>query len=143
MVSYLNELAAPLFGVTAVREARGRLAAAELASAVCAERNAIKAAPSQPAQAQQPAAINDLLIGKANPAGRAGQMQPSMPSQITSGEAPHFAHLAMCQVSENNKAPIAPPLGWVLSEPLRKKFSEIIDDCENQSQLSDLEAALE
>lgn len=143
VVSYLNELAAPLFGVTAVREARGRLAAAELASAVCAERNAIKAAPSQPAQAQQPAAINDLLIGKADPAGRAGQMQPSMPSQITSGEAPHFAHLAMCQVSENNKAPIAPPLGWVLSEPLRKKFSEIFDDCENQSQLSDLEAALE
>ena len=43
VVSYLNELAAPLLGVTAVREAHGNLAAAELASAVCAERRAAKA----------------------------------------------------------------------------------------------------
>jgi hypothetical protein len=51
-VSYLNELAAPLAGVTAVREARGRLAAAELASAICVERDSLKATPPEPGRAR-------------------------------------------------------------------------------------------
>ena len=61
VVSYLNELAAPLLGVTAVREAHGNLAAAELASAVCAEQEAATASGQQAGQKQEPAAINDLL----------------------------------------------------------------------------------
>jgi hypothetical protein len=142
VVSFLNELAAPLFGVTAVREARGRLAAAELASAVCAERNTIKAIPSQPKQVQQPAAVNDLMMGKASAGGgTAGQVTPAAP--LVPAEAPHFVHLAMCQVSDSNKAPIVPPLGWVLSKPMRDKFREIFDDCGNQGELARLETALE
>jgi hypothetical protein len=141
VVSYLNELAAPLFGVTAVREARGRLAAAELASAVCVERDSIQATTSQPSHEQRPAAINDLLIGKANAA--ADTPGRTAPIQIKPGEAPHFAHLAMCEVSENNKAPIAPPLGWALSQPMRNKFSAIFDDCGNGAELTGLEEALD
>ena len=54
VVSYLNELAAPLLGVTAVREAHGNLAAAELAYAVCAERKAFRALVNRPAKSKSP-----------------------------------------------------------------------------------------
>jgi len=50
--------------------------------------------------------------------------------------------LAMCEVSENDKAPIVPPLGWVLSKPMRDKFPDIIDDCGNRPELDQLEAVL-
>ena len=121
VVSYFNELAAPLFGVTAVREARGRLAASELASAICAERNTIKSPAAQPRQVPQPAAVNDLMVGKASASGgTASQGTPVAP--LTPAEAPHFVHLAMCQVPDSkDKAPIVPPLGWVLSKPMRQE----------------------
>jgi hypothetical protein len=123
VISYLNELAAPLIGVTRVREAHGTLAAAELASAVCVERD--KVTDAQSSDKRQPSAIKDLL--------RAGP----------TSETPHFAHLAMCEVSESTKAPIVPPLGWALSKPMRDKFSEIFYDCGNQAELAGLEMALE
>jgi hypothetical protein len=143
VVSYLNELAAPLIGVTAVREAHGTLAAAELASAVCVERDTIKAA-SQSGEKLQPAAISDPLVAKAgSTSGMPGQMRSVASATTTPRETPHFAHLAMCEVSENNKAPIVPPLGWVLSKPMRERFPAIFDDCGNQAELTGLETALE
>jgi hypothetical protein len=144
VVSYLNELAAPLIGVTAVREAHGNLAAAELASAVCVERDAKKAAATQSGEKQQPAAISDPLVAKAASApGQSSQLPPSAsPTPMESSGTTHFAHLAMCEVSENKKAPIVPPLGWVLSKPMRDKFSAIFDDCGNQTELAGLENAL-
>jgi hypothetical protein len=48
---------------------------------------------------------------------------------------PNLAHLAMCDVSENGKAPIVPPLGWVLSELMRDSFQNIIADCGNEAEL--------
>jgi hypothetical protein len=144
VVSYLNELAAPLIGVTAVREAHGTLAAAELASAVCVERDTIKAAASQAGEKQQPAAISDPLVAKAgSTSGTPGQVPSGASAPATPSETPHFAHLAMCEVSENNKAPIVPPLGWVLSKPMREKFPAIFDDCDNKAELTGLEMALE
>jgi hypothetical protein len=101
------------------------LAAAELASAVCVEHDSGKVADAQSSGKRQPAAIRDLL--------RAG----------STSETPHFAHLAMCEVSESNKAPIVPPLGWALSKPMRNKFPAIFDDCGNQAELTGLEMALE
>jgi hypothetical protein len=143
VVSYLNEVAAPLIGVARVREARGRLAAAELASAVCVERDTVKVA-AQPSEKQQPAAISDLLVAKPNStSGMPGQGPSAAAASITPSVTPHFAHLAMCEVSENNKAPIVPPLGWALSKPMRDKFSAIFDDCGNQAELTGLEMALE
>ena len=144
VVSYLNELAAPLLGVTAVRGAHGNLAAAELASAVCAEKKAFRASAQQAGQKQEPAAINDLLA-----AGNVPQDSKSIDVPAEAGSestrsraAPHFAHLAMCEVSENDKAPIVPPLGWVLSKPMREKFPDIIEDCGNRPELDRLEAVL-
>jgi hypothetical protein len=90
VVSYLNELAAPLVGVTRVREAHGTLAAAELASAVCAERDSGK---------EQAPAIDDLLAPRAAPTETAGQLPTAAPVPPTTKETPHFAHLAMCEVS--------------------------------------------
>ena len=145
VVSYLNELAAPLLGVTAVREAHGNLAAAELASAVCAEQEAATASGQQAGQKQEPAAINDLLA-----AGNVKQESKSVqastktgPDSTRSRAKPHFAHLAMCEASETGKAPIVPPLGWVLSKPMREKFPQIIADCGNQSELDQLEEVLD
>jgi hypothetical protein len=145
VVSYLNELAAPLIGVTAVREAHGTLAAAELASAVCVERDTVKVTAAQSSEKkQQPAAISDLLVAKAgSTSGTSGQAPSAAAAPTTLSETPHFAHLAMCEVSENNKAPIVPPLGWALSKPMRDKFPAIFDDCGNQAELTGLETALE
>jgi hypothetical protein len=142
-VAYLNELAAPLIGVTAVREAHGRIAAAELASAVCVERDAVRAA-QQSADKQPPAAMNDLLVAKTDSKRVAsGQTPPAPLAPNAPKQTPHFAHLAMCEVSEINRAPIVPPLGWVLSKPMREKFAAIFDDCGNPAELVGLEMALQ
>jgi hypothetical protein len=144
VVSYLNELAAPLLGVTAVRGAHGNLAAAELASAVCAEQRALRAPAQQAGQKQEPAAIDDLLAaGNVPQDSKSIQAPAEAGSESTRSRAePHFAHLAMCEVSETVKAPIVPPLGWVLSKPMREKFPQIIADCGNQPELDRLEEML-
>lgn len=144
VLSYLNELAAPLIGVTAVREARGTLAAAELAAAVCAEQTASRA-PAPEVGQKQPAPINDPLMAvtasRDSSSNRASTKAASA-STVPIAE-PHFAHLAMCEVSENGKAPIVPPLGWALSKPMREKFPKIIADCNNQAELDRLEEVLD
>ncbi|WP_407175473.1 hypothetical protein [Bradyrhizobium sp. STM 3562] len=134
VISYLNELAAPLQGVTAVREAHGTLAAAELAASVCAERDG----PRRQAKSL-PVGFNLLVrpIKSQDPV-PAIQSNPHRP-----GAEPYFAHLAMCEVSENGEAPIKPPLGWVLSKPMRKQFPNILKDCGNDTELKELEAAIE
>jgi hypothetical protein len=144
VVAYLNELVAPLLGVTAVREAHGTLAAAELASAVCAERN-IEAAITLSGDKPHLLAISDPLDAKptATAGTTPGQSSSAMPVPAAPREKPHFAHLAMCEVSEIDKAPIVPPLGWVLSQPMRDQFPEILKDCDNPNQLTRLELALE
>lgn len=42
----------------------------------------------------------------------------------------------MCEVSENGNAPIVPPLGWVLSKPMREQFPNILKDCGNDAELA-------
>ncbi|WP_027527490.1 hypothetical protein [Bradyrhizobium sp. Ec3.3] len=134
VVSYLNELAAPLQGVTAVRDSHGTLAAAELAASVCAERDALRHGAKS-----QPAGFNLLLrTTKSQEAEATIQSMPARP-----GAEPHFAHLAMCEVSENGEAPIVPPLGWVLSGRMQANFPNILKDCGNDTELKGLEAALD
>src|SRR5262249_32650270 len=143
VVSYLNEFAAPLIGVTAVREAHGTLAAAELASAVCAEQDASRTPAPQVGPKQEPAPLNDLLIARsARDINSVQASTTTAPDSTRSGAEPHFAHLAMCEVSEIGEAPIVPPLGWALSKPMREKFPKIIGDCNNQAELDRLEEAL-
>jgi hypothetical protein len=120
------------------------LAAAELAAAVCTERRApgqstpdVQASRSR----SQPAAINDLLAVASKPVRQSSVMNTA---SLTKYDAePHFAHLAMCDVSEIGRAPIVPPLGWVLSKPMRDSFQNIIADCGNKAELDRLERALE
>jgi hypothetical protein len=141
VVSYLNELAAPLLGVTAVREARGTLAAAELAAAVCSEQQPSNPSASNTAQKQTPPAIYDLLATATK--SRAGTPTTASPTPARANLGPHFAHFAMCDTSEIGKAPIVPPLGWVLSKPMREKFPKILADCGNEDERKGLMEALD
>src|SRR6266478_1845517 len=125
------KLAAPLIGVTAVREARGTLAAAELASAVCAEQEAVRAPAPQVSQ-KQPAPFNDSLIAVTT-SRDPNSIQASTNTASTSTPSIAEPHFAMCEVSDPGKAPIVPPLGWALSKPMREKFPKIIADCGNQA----------
>jgi hypothetical protein len=49
----------------------------------------------------------------------------------------------MCERSDTGAAPIVPPLGWVLSKPMRQQFPNILKDCGNDAELKQLEAALD
>jgi hypothetical protein len=145
IVSYFNELAAPLIGVTAVRGAHGTLADAELASAVCVEREAVEADVAQSGGGRRVTGIDDTLYAKAAST-NAGptQARASFTRALTSlSERPHFSHLAMCEVAEGGRPPVIPPLGWVLSKPMQKRFPAILDDCKNRAELEGLESALD
>jgi len=113
-------LSAPLVGIMSVREAHGTIAAEELASSVCeGKRNVQQAAQNQP-----PVNVAEVT----------GSTKIESP--------PHFAHLAMCQVSAKGTPGITPPLGWVLSDQTRDRFKDILDDCGNPDQLKELASAL-
>jgi hypothetical protein len=136
VLSYLNEAAAPLLGVTAVREAHGTLADAELASSICAEQNDARRSGEQEGATRS--ALKDPLRSPS------GEGPTTMPSSETSasalqGNEPLFVHVAMCDRSENNQAPIVPPLGWVLSRSMQERFGDILKDCGNASELERLE----
>ena len=144
VVSYLNELAAPLLGVTAVREAHGNLAAAELASAVCAEQEALTASAQQAGQKQEPAAINDLLA-----AGNVPQDLKSIQASTKAGpnstrsRASHTSHIWPCAKCRRPAKHQSFPLGLGLVQAHARKFTQIIADCGNQPELDQLEAVLD
>lgn len=126
VLSYANELSAPLVGIMSVREAHGTVDAEELAAASCTEKN--KAEPISKALWKLDMARS--TVGNAGPAA------------TSSNEASHFSHLAMCEKSWNGGEGINPPLGWVLSAQTRSKFKDILKDCGNKQELSTLEEAL-
>ncbi len=127
--AWFNEFVAPLQGVTKVREAHGNRAAAELAVEICAEfPEAPKLAPA--AQSPQTATAATLDEGK-----RVG-LDDSEPLKAKP-DNPYFAHLAMCK-----DAPIQPPLGWVLAKATQDRFHELLEACDNEDQLHELEIAL-
>jgi hypothetical protein len=124
ILPWANELSAPLVGIMSVREAHGTIAAEELAASVCkGKRDERQAVQNQPK-------INVV----ADVAGSSATGSPPSP--------PHFAHLAMCQVSTDGKPGVTPPLGWVLSGQTRDRFQHILGDCENPDQLKGLVSAL-
>jgi hypothetical protein len=97
VVSYLNELAAPLLGVTAVRGAHGNLAAAELASAVCTEKKVFSASAQQAGQKQEPAAINDLLPPETSRKMQSQSRSRQKPGPSRQGRARrHISHIWPC-----------------------------------------------
>jgi hypothetical protein len=141
--AWINEFLAPFQGVTNVRGAHGNRAAAELAVEICAEiseapKSAHGPTPASPApdaavqspQTQTAAVLStakDVKVDESEPA----KARPNLP---------YFAHLAMCK--EGQPAPVQPPLGWVLSEATQKAFGELLEQCGNKHELSQLEIAL-
>jgi hypothetical protein len=128
VLPWANELSAPFAGIMSVREAHGTIAAEDLASSVCKGKN-----DERQAVQNQPNVVADVT-------GSTTIGSPQSP--------PHFAHLAMCEVSWNGKSGVTPkpgvtpPLGWVLSDRTREQFKGILDDCGNPDQLTGLVSAL-
>lgn len=118
VLPYANDLSAPLVGIMSVRQAHGTTAAEELAASICA--------------------------GEENPVPRRTTADATGRTVTTANavSAPHFSHMAMCEISSNGEAGVSPPLGWVLSDRTRSKFKNILDDCGNKQELVDLERAL-
>ena len=124
--SSANELSAPLVGIMSVRQAHGTIAAAELAASICQGKRKVEVA------------LTDALQRKTT-----ADASGSIPTVASSGnDSPHFTHMAMCEISPNGRPSINPPLGWVLSDRTRSKFSSILGDCGNPEELSALEKAL-
>ena len=67
------------------------------------------------------------------------ERQHSPPAKA-SHENPYFAHIAMCK--EGAPTPVQPPLGWVLSKATQEGFGELLKQCGNDHELSQLEIAL-
>jgi hypothetical protein len=143
--AWINEFLAPFQGITNVREAHGNRAAAELAVQICAEfpeppksasgpapasRSPAPATASQSPQTQTADALDKAKVENVN----------DSPPVEASHENPYFAHLAMCK--EGQPAPVQPPLGWVLSKATQKAFGELLKQCGNDHELSQLEIAL-
>jgi hypothetical protein len=114
VLSYLNELTAPLVGIMSVREAHGTIATDELAASICPGGRKIDRTP----QARKDPTVS---IGTA--------------PNVAKNAPLHFSHMAMC-------AGLDPPLGWVLSEQTRSKFDKILKDCGNREELTELKMAL-
>jgi hypothetical protein len=125
VLSYANELSAPLVGIMSVRQAHGTTADAELAASICQGNGKVATALRN-------------AIERKTTAGAAGEQTAG-----SKNDQPHFAHMAMCATSWNDGRPgINPPLGWVLSQITRNKFKDILGDCDNGKELRDLEAVL-
>lgn len=125
VLSYANELSAPLVGIMTVREAHGTIAATALAEWVC-ELKRLE-------QARQ-----------ASDASKAAEITGNISAAVTLVDrAPQFSHLAMCKESWNKgEVGVDPPLGWVLSDRTRAKFNDILKDCGNPDEMTALKKAL-
>jgi hypothetical protein len=125
VLSWANEVKAPLVGITSVRQAHATIAADELAASIC-QGPEVRIALNDPSYRKT--TTNSPAVANAT-----AQNGP---------DAPHFSHLAMCETSDNGKPGIVPPLGWVLSKETRDKFTKILGDCRNGPELQSLEQAL-
>jgi hypothetical protein len=154
--AWINEFLAPFQGIKNVREAHGNRAAAELAVEICAEY------PEPPKPAPQSTAVplsaasQSPSVPQSAPVSQSPQTQTAAAlakakkesvSQSTPAEAshdnPYFAHLAMCTHHEPDEAaPVQPPLGWVLSSATQQAFEDLLHQCGNDQELSQLEIAL-
>jgi hypothetical protein len=134
--AWINEFLAPFQGITKVREAHGNRAAAELAVQICAEYPEPPKPASQLAAAPQPPQTQTAApLDKA----KNESVSQSIPVEARH-ENPYSAHLAMC--TEGDPPPVQPPLGWVLSNATRMAFGELLKQCGNDHELSQLEIAL-
>jgi hypothetical protein len=133
--AWFNEFLAPLQGVTKVREAHGNRAAAELAVEVCAEFPDAPNGARATSQSPQTRAAATLDQGK-------NIGLDDSESVKANANNPYFAHLAMCTEKPGEPATLKAPLGWVLSKATQEHFPDLLGECGNDVQLSELETAL-
>jgi len=145
--AWINELLAPFQGITNVRGAHGNRAAAELAVEICAQYlepskpgPQSSAVPPTGASESPPTSQSPLTKTAAVLANAKDVKVDESASVKASHEKPYFAHLAMCK--EGQPAPVQPPLGWVLSKETQAAFGELLKQCGNDDELSQLEIAL-
>jgi hypothetical protein len=143
----VNEFIAPFQGIKNVREAHGNRAAAELAVEICAEFRNPTSGPtaatpptSQGSALPQPSAASpQIQTASTLDKAKNESVKQSAPA-AASQQRPYFAHLAMC--TEGSPPPVQPPLGWVLSSVTREAFQKLLDQCDNGTELEQLEIAL-
>jgi heme exporter protein D len=135
--AWFNELAAPLQGVEAAREAHGNRAAAELAVEVCTEFSQ----PPQPTAGTTAQPTSQTMAADTAGRGKTADVADAK-AVISKPDKPYFAHLAMCTSDGQKEAPIQPPLGWVLSAATQKGLDDLVNRCGNREQLTQLESAL-
>ncbi len=136
--AWFNEFLAPVQGVTKVREAHGNRAAAELAVEICSEfPDAPKAADGASSSAQSPQTQVAATLDQ-------GKDFSLDDSEFVKAKAdnPYFAHLAMCTEKPGEPPTLKAPLGWVLSKATQDHFPELLKECGNDVQLTELETAL-
>ena len=136
--AWINEFLAPFQGLENVREAHGNRAAAELALS--------RSALSFPTRQSLRQCRLRRIAADANRrhARQSEGCEPrrAKPVEVNSN-SPYFAHLAMCRVGKpESLTPIQPPLGWVLSKATQDHFHELLEPCENDAELRQLEIAL-
>jgi hypothetical protein len=133
--AWLNEFLAPFQGIKNVREAHGNRAAAELAVQICAQFPDPTSAPAPAPASQSPQMQTAATLDKAK-----NESVNQSPPVAASHENPYFAHLAMC--TEGTPPPVQPPLGWVLSSATQTAFRTLLSQCENGTELEQLEIAV-
>jgi hypothetical protein len=133
--AWFNEFVAPLQGVTKGREAHGNRAAAELAVEICAEFPDAPKVPPSPSQSPQ--TQNAATLDQSKDVGL-----DDSESVKAKPDNPYFAHLAMCTERTGEPPTLKAPLGWVLSKATQDHFAELLGECGNDVQLSELETAL-
>ncbi len=143
--AWINEFLAPFEGVMKVREAHGNRAAAELAVQICAEfpENAggDLAQASEPSATAAPQSLQIRVAATLDDA-KKENVNDTATLEASSGN-PYFAHFAMCTEAEAGKEPpVQPPLGWVLSVKTQQGIGKLLNQCNNDQQMKQLEKAL-
>ena len=124
-----------------MREAHGNRAAAELAVQICAE---FRKPESVPAAGVPAPSSQSPQLQTAAPLDRAKYKSVEQSSPVVARhENPYFAHLAMCtEGKEGAPPPVQPPLGWVLSTATQQAFKRLLKQCDNGTELEQLEIAI-
>ncbi|RBP17514.1 hypothetical protein DFR50_1025 [Roseiarcus fermentans] len=135
----LNEFVAPFQGLEKVREAHGNRAAAELAAEVCAEfADATKTAAER---AQDVTLSPQTRVAATLDVSKDVNVNETKPVEAKP-ENPYFAHMEMCERGTGDAKPVQPPLGWVLSQATRDDFPALLNTCDNDVELGQLEKTL-
>ena len=141
----INEFLAPFQGIKNVREAHGNRAAAELAVQICAEfpnsKSAHAPAPPPETILQSAMASQYLQTQGATLDKSKNEIVDAIISRKGKRRNCRTSLISRC-AQKDNPAPVQPPLGWVLSSATQTAFQKLLTQCENGTELEQLEIAI-